>query len=55
MQISEDKIKEFKRLYYKRFGKKLTDQEALDKGIKLVRLMQLVYKPVKKKDIDKLR
>lgn len=44
--ISKEQLEKFKVLYKNRFGKELTDQEALEKGTSLVRLMELIYKPM---------
>lgn len=41
MQISKEKLDEFKVLYRKHFGVELTDAEVLDKGSRLVRLLKV--------------
>ncbi|HPW45476.1 MAG TPA: hypothetical protein PKU96_03795 [bacterium] len=42
--ISEDQIKEFIKIYEEEFGKKISIQDAYEKGFKLVALMALLYK-----------
>lgn len=46
MQLSEDQIKRFQCIYQRRFGKEIGREEAREKGIYLVRMMQLIYKPM---------
>ncbi len=40
--ISDERVAKFQALYKSRFGREIGRREALEKGIKLVRLMQLV-------------
>jgi hypothetical protein len=44
--ITDEQLAKFKALYKKHFGEELTEQDALDKAIKLVRIMEIVYKPM---------
>jgi hypothetical protein len=53
--ISEERLKEFKRIYKKKFGKEISNQEALEKATKLLRMVELIYKPITKSDYDKLQ
>lgn len=46
MHISDKQLAKFKALYKSHFGEDLTPQDALDKAIKLVRMMEIVYKPM---------
>lgn len=41
--INQEAIKEFKELYFQEYGVVLTDEQALDYGIRLVRLVKAVY------------
>jgi len=50
MRLSKEQIKEFKRLYVKRFGEEFSDEEAYDQGNRLIRLIEAVYKPISKRD-----
>lgn len=45
-QLSDKHISSFQELYLQRFGKELNRGEAQEKGLKLLRLMQLIYKPI---------
>ncbi len=50
--LSAERVKKFQTLYKKRFGKEIDENEALEKGAKLLRLMQLVYKPMTRAQFD---
>ena len=52
MQLLDEDIKKFQELYKSHFGMDISRQEALEKGTKLVRLMQLVYKPMTQEEYD---
>lgn len=55
MRIPPHAVEEFKAIYKKRFGGELTDAEALEKSFRLVRLMELVYKPMTKEDLGMVK
>jgi hypothetical protein len=44
MQLTDEDIMEFQVLYKKHFGKDLGKDEALAKGIQLIRLLEVVLK-----------
>jgi hypothetical protein len=44
MQLTDDHLTEFQMLYRKHFGVDLTKEEALEKGLRLIRLMEVVLK-----------
>lgn len=44
--LSDEQIKKFQMLYHKRFGKEISREEAYEKGIKLMRMVELIYKPM---------
>ena len=39
-------VKEFQELYIKKFGEQVDSQTALDMGIKLINLMDAIYRPI---------
>ncbi|MFA5095682.1 MAG: hypothetical protein WC447_03435 [Candidatus Paceibacterota bacterium] len=53
--ISDGALKNFQKLYKKHFDKDLTDQEALESATKLVRLVEIVYKPMTEGDAARFR
>lgn len=46
IRITDQDVIEFMALYKKQFGKDLDFQEARDQATKLVRLMQIVHRPI---------
>jgi len=44
MQLADEHITEFQMLYKKHFGTEISKTEALAKGIRLIRLMEIVLK-----------
>jgi len=55
MQLTDVDIKKFQDIYREYFGKEISKEKAYEQGISLVRLMQLIYKPVKKADYKDLQ
>ena len=43
MQLDETAISEFKKLYEENYGVSLTNQEALEYGMRLINLVKAVY------------
>src|SRR5271154_2422318 len=46
--ISKEALEEFKRIWKEEFGEDISDQKALDSGIALLTIMNVVYRPIKK-------
>ena len=46
MQLTEEDIEEFQHLYERKFGKHIDKTEAHAKAISLVRLIEIVYRPL---------
>lgn len=44
MILTREEMQEFKRLVLKKYGIKLTDEEAMDQGSRLVQLFELLLK-----------
>ena len=44
--LSDKDVHEYQKLYKARFGKDITFKEAHEQGIKLVRLLELIYTPM---------
>ena len=53
--ISSEQIKKFQGLYKKHFGKEISREEAYEKGAKLIRFVELIYKPITKTDYQELQ
>jgi len=48
--LSDEQIKKFQALYKNRFGKEISREEAFEQGAKLIRLVELIYKPMTEKE-----
>ncbi|MHB8256617.1 MAG: hypothetical protein ACYDHY_14455 [Acidiferrobacterales bacterium] len=44
--LSDERITAYQELYKKRFGKEISRERALEQGTKLIRMMELIYKPI---------
>jgi len=55
MLLLDDDIRKFQELYKARFGMDISKDEALTKGTKLRRLMELIYKPMTKEEYDTIQ
>ena len=53
--LSDDQIKKFQSIYKKRFGREVSKEETLEKGAKLLRLMELTYKPMTNDEYNKVQ
>ena len=48
--LSDEQIISFQKLYRKRFNREVSREEAYEQGIKLIRLVGAVYKPMTAKE-----
>jgi hypothetical protein len=46
MALSEKAIKEFKEIYFKEYNELLSDEEAQDKGQRLITFFKIIYRPI---------
>lgn len=53
--MSDKQITKLQTLYKSRFGKEFSREEAYEKGAKLVRLMELIYKPMTEAEFQELQ
>jgi hypothetical protein len=44
MQLSKEAIEEFKQIYKEEFGEEISDQEAMEKAVRLINLMRVIYR-----------
>ncbi len=52
MVLSDEDITKFQKLYKEQFGIEISKEDAYEKGIKLLRLMSIVYKPMTEKEYE---
>ena len=48
MLLKKSELQEFKKIYFKNFGEKISDQKALELATSLVNLYKTIYKSNKK-------
>ena len=53
--LTDEQVKKFQDIYRKRFGKEISKEDALEKGIKQVRLMEIIYRPITENDLKMLK
>lgn len=53
--LSDEQIRKFQTLYKNRFGKEISREEAYEKGAKLIRLVELIYKPMTEKEYKRVQ
>lgn len=55
MVLTDTDIAKFQALYRSEFGKEISAEQAYEQGIKLVRLMSAVYRPMTKKQFERIQ
>lgn len=55
MLLTDKQIAKFQAIYKARLGKGISRAEAIEKGRKLVRMIQIIYKPMTQADFDGLQ
>lgn len=50
MSLSQQAVLDYQQIYKKVHGKDISYEEALNQGLKLLRLFQLIYRPIPKQD-----
>lgn len=50
MAIEQVALEEFKQIYLKHYGIMLTDEQALDLGVRLVELFKIIARPLPRVD-----
>ena len=53
--LSDEQIRKFQMLYKKYFGKEISREEAYEKEVKLLRLVELIYKPMTEDEYKQLQ
>ena len=53
MILSDEKIKEFQELHKEHFGVEISKEDARENGIKLLRLISIIYRPKPDEDSKK--
>jgi hypothetical protein len=46
LKLSKEAIEELKEIYRKEFGKEISDEEAQEMGIRLIRFFKIILRPI---------
>lgn len=55
MRLTSRHIAEFQKLYLEEFETEIPEKEASERAIKLIELLETVYKPITKEDYQKYK
>lgn len=55
MVLSDEDIVKLQALYKSEFGMEISREDAYEKGVKLLRLMSVVYKPMTEKEYERIQ
>jgi hypothetical protein len=53
--LTDEQIKKFQALHKERFGSEISREDAYEQGVKLVRLMAVVHKPMTKEEYEAIQ
>ena len=53
--LSDEQITKYQTLYKNRFDKEISREEAYEQGAKLIRLIELIYKPMTENEYKQLQ
>ncbi len=53
--LSDEQITKYQTLYKNHYGKEISREEAYEQGAKLIRLVELIYKPMTKEEYQDLQ
>ena len=53
--LTDEQITKYQTLYKNRYGKEISREIAYEKGVKLIRLMELIYKPMTEAEYQELQ
>lgn len=55
MVLSDEDIVKFQALYKSEFGIEISREDVYEKGVKLLRLMSVAYKPMTEKEYERIQ
>lgn len=53
--LSDEQVAKYQTLYRNRFSKEISREMALEQGIKLIRLIELIYRPMSENEYQQLQ
>ena len=51
MQLTPEQVAKFQAIYKAKFGYEINSEQAYEQGIKLIRLVQIIYKPMTQSEL----
>lgn len=54
MKLTEQDIKNYQAIHKEYYGVDISKEKAMEDGLSLIRLMQLIHKPIKKSTYEKI-
>ena len=54
MHLTEKQVQKYKEIYKEVFGRDISKEKALEESTKLLRLVQLIYKPMTQEEFEAL-
>ena len=55
MQLTPEQVARFQAIYKAKFGQEISREQAYEQGVKLVRLMEIIYKPMTQAYFEKVK
>jgi hypothetical protein len=55
MVLTDKQIEEVRQIYFQRYGKQISKEEASDQASKLLRLVMLIYQPMSLEEFDAIQ
>lgn len=55
MHLSDEHISQFQLLYKEHLGKEISKEDAYEQGVKLLRLVELIYKPLTRAEFTQVQ
>lgn len=53
--LSKEAVSGYQAIYKKVYGKEISYEQALEQGIKLIRLVELIYQPITENEYQELQ
>ena len=53
--LSDEQIKKYQMLHKNRFGEEISREQAYERGVKLLRILESIYKPMTKAELQNLQ
>ena len=52
MVLSDEQVEQFRAMYFRRYGKEISKEDAYEQGIKLITMLRLIYKPMELEEYE---